>query len=169
MSLSLSSNTTGPLFIAGFHLSFCSLLCVIDGSNCCAFWELLVVASVSMHFWSLEALSSRDSIWFTVSVSSWKSSCSCWAFHTSWWSTESGRSESSGSTGETGLSRLCSRGWGVALLGLLCVGGLGGVLLGMLPLLTPSMSESLYLAMVGVTSFFHQGARCGSLGRRTLI
>ena len=89
-------------------------------------------------------------------------SCSCWGIG-------SGRSESSGSAGETGLSRLCSRGQGVALLGLLCFGGLGGVLLGMLPVMTPSISKSPYLAMVGVTSFCHEGARCGGLGHRTLM
>ena len=57
---------------------------------------------------------------------------------------------------------------GVELLGLLCFGGLGGVLLGMLPVMTPSMLKSLYLAMVGVTSFCHEGVRCGGFDRRTL-
>ena len=72
------------------------------------------------------------------------------------------RSELSGSAGETGLSRLCSRGQRDALLELLCFRGLGGVLLGMLPVMTPSMSKSLYLAMVGAV-------RCEGLGRRTLM
>ena len=45
-------------------------------------------------------------------------------------------------------------------MGLLCFRGLGGVLLGPLRVMTPSMLKSLYLAMVGVTNFCHEGARC---------
>ena len=129
MSLSLSSNTTGPLFIVGFHLSFFSLLRVIGGSNRCSFWELPVVACVSIRFWSPKALSSRDSTWFAVSVSSWKRLCSGWASDTSWWGTGSGWSKSCDSAWEAGLSMLCSRGLEVALLELLCSWGLGGALL----------------------------------------
>ena len=47
---------------------------------------------------------------------------------------------------------------------LLFSGGMGDVLLGLLPVMTPSMSKSLYLAVVGVTDFCYEGARCGGLG-----
>ena len=42
-------------------------------------------------------------------------------------------------------------------------------MLGLLPVMTPSMSKSLYLEMVGITDFCHEGDRCGGLGCRTLM
>ena len=36
-------------------------------------------------------------------------------------------------------------------------------------MMTPSLSKSLYLVMVGVTNFCNEGARYGGLGHRTLM